>query len=125
MVKEITTKTSRNWIDNGILFSENVGGNFIDLEEAKTISKVFKELAPDPLPLIVELGAPKGQSKEARDFFSSDPNHVETYTAVALLVSSPISKILANFYLGLNKPPKPTKLFTSRESAISWCEQYK
>ena len=121
----VKTATSINWIQNGILFSKNTGDEKITLDEAKTITSAFRKLSPVPLPLLVDLAIPKGQTREAREYFAKDPTHLETYTAVGLLISNPISKVLANFFLGLNKPDRPTKLFTNIEEAVLWLSEFK
>ncbi|TPV93570.1 MAG: STAS/SEC14 domain-containing protein [Myxococcales bacterium FL481] len=122
--KSISTRTSINWISNGIIYSSNQGTELIDLEEAERISAAFAELSPEGAPLLVDLGNPKGQTREARVFFSSSPDHLARYSAVALLVTNPIAKVLANFYLGLNRPPKPTRLFTSVPAAEAWLKTF-
>ena len=121
---QIPTATSLNWFAGGILYSRNTGTELIDLTEAQHISRVFEELSPTPAPLLVDLGSPKGQTKEARTFFSSAPEHLARYSAVALLVTNPIAKILANFYLGLNKPQRPTRLFTDVPAAEAWLRSF-
>ncbi|KRE60545.1 hypothetical protein ASG92_21590 [Arthrobacter sp. Soil736] len=39
---------------------------------------------------------------------------------IALLGSSPVDRVIANFSLGLHTPPCPTRFFTSRSEATSW-----
>ena len=41
---------------------------------------------------------------------------------IALLGSSPVDRMIANFYLGVNSPPCPTKFFTSRHMATAWLQ---
>ena len=40
--------------------------------------------------------------------------------ALALVVESPLSRIIASFFLGISKLPCPTQVFTSEEKAIHW-----
>jgi hypothetical protein len=73
---------------------------------------------------------PRAKRKEngetrVRDYFANDPVHLQTYSACALLVGSAVSKVLANFFMGLNKPKKPTRMFTSQDEAIHWLEGYR
>ncbi len=42
----------------------------------------------------------------------------------AYVVSSIAQKILANFYLKINKPQRPTKFFNNKPDAIEWLQQY-
>jgi hypothetical protein len=39
---------------------------------------------------------------------------------VALLVGSPMSRAIGNFFIGLNKPLIPTRLFVSEPEALAW-----
>lgn len=121
----LRTPTSENWVEDGILFSRNVGVEVIDLEEARLITEAFARLAPGGRPLLVDLASPKGQTRGAREYFAKDPIHTQYYTAVALLVSNPISRVLANFFLGMNKPLRPTRLFTDKAEAIEWLQQFR
>lgn len=38
-------------------------------------------------------------------------------------VINPLSRVMANFFIGINKPLKPTKLFDDRDKAIAWLQQ--
>jgi len=58
-------------------------------------------------------------TQDCRQHFAG-PEHAKTFTKAALIVTSPISRIIGNFFLGLNKPLKPTRLFTSREEGLKW-----
>ena len=54
---------------------------------------------------------------------SSAARHVAPNPKVvglALLVSSPVGRMLGNAYLGINKPAHETRLFTDEDRALSW-----
>jgi hypothetical protein len=42
------------------------------------------------------------------------------FYAVALIVTNPLARAIASFFLGLTRPAVPTKLFESVEDAASW-----
>lgn len=44
--------------------------------------------------------------------------------ADAFVIKSMSQRILANFYVKINKPERPTKFFNSKEDAIIWLKQY-
>lgn len=71
------------------------------------------------LPVLVDLRAIRSQSAEARAVFAG-PAATRVTIAVALLIDSPVSRVLGNFYLGFNKPQTPSRLFTSVSSAREW-----
>jgi hypothetical protein len=43
---------------------------------------------------------------------------------VAVVVDSPMSKIIGNIYLGLNKPITPSRLFTDEKDAVEYLKQF-
>ena len=64
----------------------------------------------------------KRADKAARDFLAKEGS---SYTkGVAIIVDSPMTKIIGNFYLGLNKPTTPTKMFTDKEGALEYLSQF-
>ena len=44
--------------------------------------------------------------------------------AIALLVGSPLSRVIGNFFVGLNRSTFPLRLFTSEEEAIAWLRTF-
>jgi hypothetical protein len=65
----------------------------------------------------------KSISKEARKHFSTN-GRTTKINCFALIIDSPLSRIIGNFFMGLNKPEIPARLFTSETEAISWLKQY-
>ncbi len=95
----------------------------LTMADARICTEVMKKLTGGiPRPMLGDFTKMKSQTKECRDYFAKDPNHLQTYSAIAIMVSSPISRMLANFFMGLNKPAKPTRLFDERDKAIEWLE---
>ena len=74
-------------------------------------------------PILVNLKEIKSISKEARDHFSMQ-NRTPGITAIGLLIKSPASRIIGNFFLGLNKSTVPVRLFTNEEKAVLWLKQF-
>lgn len=62
--------------------------------------------------------------KEARSYLAHD-DQVLNLNAGAILIESQLQKILGNFFLFINKPAVPACLFTDREKALAWLEQFK
>jgi len=89
------------------------------IENAKAVNGLF---GPAYFPIIIDTRQIKSITKEARDFFSMRGRESRVY-GFAILVGSPLSKIIGNFFMGLNKPRVPVKLFTHEDKAISWCKK--
>ena len=62
-------------------------------------------------------------SKEARDYFANERT-ASIQRATALLIGSPVSRVIGNFFMGLNKPVSPTRLFTDPHKAIQWLHTF-
>lgn len=65
----------------------------------------------------------KSMDREARRFFAG-PECAKAESAAALVIGSPITKAIGNFFLGLNKPIIPTRLFTNEADAIVWLKTF-
>lgn len=76
-----------------------------------------------PYPVISNIKAIKNISKEARDFLATEAG-CEGIIAAAILIDSDLGSMIGNFWIKINKPLRPTKLFTDEESAKKWLAQY-
>ena len=45
-------------------------------------------------------------------------------SAVALIVGTPLTRMMANFFLSVNKPPYPTRMFDDEASALAWLQGF-
>ncbi len=74
------------------------------------------------VPVLIDMSAIKEISRDARSLYASD-KPASYSIAQALITRSPISKVIGNFFLGLNKPLHAVKLFTSEEDALAWLKK--
>jgi hypothetical protein len=70
-------------------------------------------------PVLVDARGVASITREARQVYRGIKENPRT-TAVAILVDSPLSRVVANFFIGLSRMYVPTRLFTSAEEAIAW-----
>lgn len=75
---------------------------------------------PRPTLTLVQLARVRSVSRQARTFFASSPENMAIASRVAMVGASPIARVIGNFFLGLNKPPVPVRLFATEEEAIAW-----
>lgn len=73
--------------------------------------------------VIIDISSVFEISKEARDYFANERT-ASIQRATGLLIGSPVSRIIGNFFLGLNKPITPTRLFTDPKEAIKWLNTF-
>jgi hypothetical protein len=45
-------------------------------------------------------------------------------SAVALVVATPLSRMMGNFFLTVSKPMAPTRLFDDEASALAWLQEF-
>jgi hypothetical protein len=75
------------------------------------------------LPLLVDSRNIKSMEREARVYYAGEEGR-KSVSACALLIGSPVSRVIGNFFMGLNKPLVPTRLFTSETEAIEWLRRF-
>lgn len=98
-------------------------GSEIELQDAiENTKSVIQVSQGKSYPMLVDTREIRSISKEARDHFSMR-NRKGAVNAIAVLVGSPISVVVGNFFMGLNKPAVPTKLFTTPEKAFKWLKK--
>jgi hypothetical protein len=61
-------------------------------------------------------------SREARTFAAQSKN--DGCTATAFIITSTANKLIGNFYINVNKPSTPTKIFSSEDKAIEWLDSF-
>ena len=92
------------------------------LKDSNEIYDTVMNIAKGRLyPLLIDANSIVSMDRDARKRFSKET----TVSAVALLVGTPLSKIIGNFFIGLNKTSIPFKLFTSKTDALEWLEAFK
>lgn len=98
-------------------------GTVMTLELGKLSTAVISELrGGQPGPLLCDLTNVVKMNQDCRKHFAG-AEHARVFTHCALIVSSPISKIIGNFFLGANKPIRPTRLFTSVPEGLRWLKE--
>ncbi|MFJ5862015.1 STAS/SEC14 domain-containing protein [Pseudarthrobacter sp. NPDC092439] len=80
------------------------------------MDRVNRLCGQDRHPMLVDMATTEKVSRGARAVFGRPCQA----SRIALLGSSPVDKIMANFALGLGNRPCPTRFFTSREDAMAW-----
>lgn len=89
----------------------------IEVEDAQAAMDAVNTVASgSEYPMLVDMATTEAVSREARSIFSIPC----AASRIALLGSSPVDRVLANFFLNVHIPPCPTRFFTSREAAIAW-----
>lgn len=72
-------------------------------------------------PLLVDTRDSGPQDRPARTEFARRGDLV---SAVALIVGTPLSRMMGNFFLAVSKPMAPTRLFDDEASGLAWLEGF-
>ena len=105
---------------NGILDYDYTLTSEVSLEIARRVVSAGRVLSPQPIPALIRFNRVTGLTREARVFLSESADHRAVVARAALLIDSPTSRIIANFFLGFNKASMPTQLFTDVDAAVAW-----
>jgi hypothetical protein len=96
----------------------------IDLESAKENSAAVTGFYESKkFPLLIDSRNIKSISHDARKHFSTNGRDTKI-NAMAIMVKSPLSRVIGNFFMGLNKPQVPARLFESETLAVEWLKQF-
>lgn len=122
--REYTTRTSRVWLDEeGIMWEvENPGSEHHIADARENVAANATVGQGRRPPLLVDMSQAKLIKREARAFYSREAPRVAC--AVALVVGSPLNRMIGNFFLGLNRPTIPVRLFSSTADAAAWLRQF-
>jgi hypothetical protein len=100
-------------------------GSVQTLVEARENMRAIEQLAKDKrCTLLVDLRQIRSQSREAREYYTR-PENAKALLAVAVLVGSPMSRVIGNFFIGFSKPGVPTRLFAAEDDAIAWLREFR
>ena len=86
----------------------------IDVQE-----RIRDTLRKEMTRVIVDMRVMTSISASARRYYAGERT-AKIQRATALLVRSPVSVVMGNFFMGLNKPISPTRMFNDPERAIGW-----
>ncbi|MDP1744379.1 MAG: hypothetical protein Q8L90_02310 [Bacteroidota bacterium] len=98
--------------------------SFVDLNIAQQ-AVVNRLEATDfiPYPMVIDIKSIKSITKPSRDFLASEKG-CQGIIAAAFLIDSSLGRILGNFFIQINKPLRPTKIFTNEIKAKKWLSKY-
>ena len=121
----VETKTSQFWLDeDGILWVKTLPQAYYTLADAQRNVAIMHQLAGSiKRPVLVEMKQIKGMAGDARSYSAGDAV-VSITSALAMVIDSPLGKVLGNLWLGINKPPFPTKMFNSETAAVGWLKGF-
>lgn len=124
--KVLKNSTAWCWLDNsGVIFCNGFGNQ--TLEVAKENIVLYTQCCEGKArPMLLDFTGMQYITREARAYYSStelEDNRL-ICPALAILTTSLIEKLIANFFIGLNKSAILVKLFTDAEEAKDWLMKF-
>jgi hypothetical protein len=111
-------------LNDGVVFitylREIIDYEFVD----DLINARLKLIGERTFPIYADFRMVKRGSREARERMSAKDAGIGV-SAVAILINSQVHKTIYNFFHSIYKAPAPAKLFTNKEKALKWLEQFK
>ena len=118
----LVTRTERIWLgDDEIIRAVIHPGLVTTLEDAQENVRGFATVGGGTKRYaVIDMRAHAASAtREAREYYAG-PENAKAVLAVGLLVRSSISRLMGNFFLGINKTIFPLKLFSEPEQALAW-----
>ncbi|RYD78221.1 MAG: hypothetical protein EOP53_11575 [Sphingobacteriales bacterium] len=110
---------ARGWCENDVMYAE-FKTPVMDLAAAKeSVSARLNAAEGKDYVFLIDATRVNSITKEARDYLASDEGS-QQIIASALVIDSKVGKLLGNFFLQINKPKIPLKLFTNKTDALDW-----
>ena len=120
----IETRTAKYWLgEDGILRGEvKPGGEETLADTRKNIEAMASLAAGQKMPILMDMRAVKPMPREVRRVYVDDT--APFTSAVAFLVDSLVSRMVANFVMLLIQPALPFRLFGDEAEALAWLRGY-
>lgn len=116
-------RNARFWIEKGILFFEYKPNTAIDLEVAmRVVADRIAFQNERQLPVFCDTRGIVSIDKATRDYLAKSGSLLAK--AVALIGSENVSMTMSTFYLEINKPSVPTRIFTVEQEAMDYLKSF-
>ncbi len=99
-------------------------GSAIDINIAKDgVQCRLSVIGGNSYPILINIKSVKTVSKEARDYLAGKEG-CKGVVAAAILIDSVVGSMIGNFFMRVNKPLVPTRIFTDELEATKWLSQF-
>ncbi|MET4622452.1 hypothetical protein ABIE18_003922 [Arthrobacter sp. 2762] len=122
-MKPITVDGGKGTVEldaQGILYLVWQPGTVLEADDVHAAMAKVNEVADGAeYPMLIDIANTQAVTLQAKSVFSVKC----AASRIALLGSSPLNRVIANFAMARRKLPCPTRYFTSRDEAMSWLLQ--
>jgi hypothetical protein len=92
-------------------------GAVVGAQEAAATTSAVRAVGRGTVPLLVDMREMSKLERGAREHYKADKGGV---CAMALLVGSPLTRMLANFFMSTDPDGTPVRMFTDEAAALEW-----
>jgi hypothetical protein len=120
----IEERATRNWVGADLIVRSQIKGDIdFSLEDSVAALAATRRLAKRlPFVVLVDCRQVRSASRESRLYWEGREAR-ESLAAMALLVASPVSRVIASFFVRLVRPEFNVRLFSSEDDAVRWLRQ--
>jgi hypothetical protein len=114
---------ARFWIADNILFFEYKPNTVIDLKVATSVvtDRIHFQNGRS-FPVLCDIRGIISTEKAGRDYLAQFGSILTL--AVGLIMDEKVSLTISSFYVKINKPTVPTKIFTKQEEALGYLKEF-
>lgn len=124
MLFKETHKFKVSLVDNTYFFIEIKNDSEIEIEDLYILVKFQEELGDKRiLPVLIYANHTSTTNSDLLKHMAKKTSLPYT-KADAFVLTSMSQKILANLYVKINPPERPTQFFNKKEDALKWLEQF-
>jgi hypothetical protein len=114
---------SKYWFEGDLLYVISKKTPQPDMETLiKQNEELKKRLGGKKICAIIDVTHASPSSKEAREYNRTEIPKM--FKAIAFIITNPVSRMLANLYLGVKPMSFPVKMCTGEEEALEWVKKY-
>jgi hypothetical protein len=121
----IDTPVARLWIDGDrVIHIHFKPTDKHGIDEARSVVSAHNQLAAgSQCPVLADIQhVTVGANRDAREYYVSEESS-RYKTGMAMIVSSPMQRMLGNIFFKINRPPYPTRLFSRQADALKWLHE--
>jgi hypothetical protein len=120
--KVVETAIAWNWMGGDrilrVVVKPDVEIGRAEAEESVAVGRGM--VGTEPYAMLVDTGSIRRMDRAARDCFTRHGAQDNPALGVAIVVRTPLARMIGNFFIGFNRPQRPVRLFTACDEAERW-----
>lgn len=112
--------------EDGVVRQKTLDVEDYSVEDAKAhVAATGRVTGGKRAPILADIrGVRNAGSAEIREYYASEEGARYT-AALGMVVESALTRIVANLYFRIDRPPYPSRMFTNEEQALAWLKGFR